>query len=191
MKLKALLMICLLGFWNGVVYGSGEADRAAPAVAAKETTDCADPTSYINDKYKDLEEEVQKIYSFGDEPAAYLENKLNSRFERIKLLIFRECSFSGSFDSSDYLLAGYNKKADLFGQINSKKEKARSTEKKNKGDHPSAKECEEITEQYVICNGSKYILDLKNIDSLKRDGKKLEEYIDSDIKNSGSKGLSK
>ena len=191
MKLKILAMICLLGFGNGVVYGSEEADRAAPAVAAKKTTDCADPTSYINDKYKDLEQEVQKIYSGGDtEHAAQLKIKLNSRFERIKLLIFRECSFSGSFDSSDYLLAGFNKRADLFGQINSKTEKARSTEKENKGNHPSAKDCEEITEQYVICNGSKYVLDLKNIDSLKRDGKKLEKYID-DINNSGSKGVSK
>lgn len=39
------------------------------------------------------------------------------------------------------------------------------------------KTCEEITESYVICNGNRYVLDIKNDDRLKRDIKQIEERI--------------
>ena len=44
---------------------------------------------------------------------------------------------------------------------------------------PSLKHsCEEVTEQYVICNGAKYIRDLKDNEGLKRDVRKIEIYLD-------------
>ncbi len=39
--------------------------------------------------------------------------------------------------------------------------------------------CEEVTENYVICNGTRYVLDLNNNNGLKRDTKKIEDFIDS------------
>jgi hypothetical protein len=55
----------------------------------------------------------------------------------------------------------------------------------------AASNCEEVTEQYAICNGVRYVLDLKNNDSLKRDIKKIEDYIDSEKPNSGSNAVLK
>lgn len=40
--------------------------------------------------------------------------------------------------------------------------------------------CEEVTETYVICNGSRYALDLKNHERLRRDTKKIDQYLDSE-----------
>lgn len=51
--------------------------------------------------------------------------------------------------------------------------------------------CEVVTEQYTICNGVRYVLDLKNNDGLKRDTKKIEEYIDSGKLNSDASAVQK
>jgi hypothetical protein len=53
------------------------------------------------------------------------------------------------------------------------------------------KNCEEVTQQYVVCNGDRYILDVKNSDGLKRDMKQIEEYIDSGKINPGTSAISK
>lgn len=55
----------------------------------------------------------------------------------------------------------------------------------------SQSKCEEVTEQYAICNGAKYLRDSRNTDTLKRDTKKIEEYIDSGKLNSGANAVSK
>ncbi|OFZ39680.1 MAG: hypothetical protein A2504_10580 [Bdellovibrionales bacterium RIFOXYD12_FULL_39_22] len=39
-------------------------------------------------------------------------------------------------------------------------------------------DCEEITEQYVICNRVKYVRELKDLDSFNRDLRKIENHID-------------
>lgn len=45
--------------------------------------------------------------------------------------------------------------------------------------------CDEVNEQYTICNGNKYIRDTKNIENLKRDTKNIEHYIESGKVNNG------
>lgn len=51
--------------------------------------------------------------------------------------------------------------------------------------------CEEVTEQFAVCNGVRYVVDLKNNDSLKRDVKKIENYIAPEKLKPGSKASSK
>jgi hypothetical protein len=50
--------------------------------------------------------------------------------------------------------------------------------------------CEEVTEQYTVCNGVRYVVDLKNNDGLKRDVKKIESYVEPG-KKAGSNAISK
>lgn len=52
-------------------------------------------------------------------------------------------------------------------------------------------QCEEVNEQYTICNGNKYVRELKNSDGLKRDAKKIEEYIDTSKSTPVSNAISK
>ena len=40
--------------------------------------------------------------------------------------------------------------------------------------------CEDVNDQYVICNGVKYVRDTNNNDSLRRSIKEINEFIDSD-----------
>jgi hypothetical protein len=42
--------------------------------------------------------------------------------------------------------------------------------------------CEEANEQYASCNGIRYVRDLKDSDGLKRDIKKIEQYVAPDTK---------
>lgn len=42
--------------------------------------------------------------------------------------------------------------------------------------------CDEVNDQYVLCNGVRYVRDIKNNDSLKRNIKEIEEFIDSGLK---------
>ncbi|MDO9181718.1 MAG: hypothetical protein Q7U04_04890 [Bacteriovorax sp.] len=51
-------------------------------------------------------------------------------------------------------------------------------------------ECETVSEQYVICNGNKYIRDLKDNQNLNRVVKQIEEHIDSSASKS-NEGVSK
>ncbi|MBC7429688.1 MAG: hypothetical protein H7336_13815 [Bacteriovorax sp.] len=37
--------------------------------------------------------------------------------------------------------------------------------------------CEEVAEQFVVCNSARYILDSKDNNSLKRDMKKIEQNL--------------
>jgi hypothetical protein len=61
----------------------------------------------------------------------------------------------------------------------------------NKKLNKAKNQCENVNEQYAICNDNKYIRDTKNADGLKRDMKKIEERIDSEKLNSGSNAVTK
>lgn len=61
--------------------------------------------------------------------------------------------------------------------LNSTVEWAKDEKPKAKPNIKCEKTCEEITESYVICNGDKYVLDLKNSAGLKRDMKQIEKHV--------------
>ena len=47
------------------------------------------------------------------------------------------------------------------------------------GSDQKASKCEEVNDQYVICDGVKYVRDTKNNESLRRSIKEVEDFIDS------------
>lgn len=52
-------------------------------------------------------------------------------------------------------------------------------------------QCEEVNEQYTVCNGNKYVRDTKSSEGLKREVKKIEERIDSGKLTPASNAVSK
>lgn len=69
-------------------------------------------------------------------------------------------------------------------------EARKKLEKKLKADRQKVF-CEEVNDQYTICNGVRYVRDTAIKDSIKRDVKKIEEHIDSGKSSSDTSAVSK